>query len=201
MTGRFVAITAMVALMVGSINAQEKKKAGGPPPDMEKGMAAMMQHATPGAAHEVFKSFVGKWKYVGKMWMDPSQKDPQMTMNGKAEYEQIMDGRFLVVHIQGDPPMPFEGRGCYGFDNNEKKYWYAWVDSMTTSLTTAKGTYDAKTKTFTFNSEGFDPMEGKVAKGKETLQLKSNDEIVHTFYKLDSGKEVRMMEITANRAK
>lgn len=199
MTGRFVVITVMVALMVGTLSAQEKKKGGGP--DMEKMMAAMAAHATPGEAHAALKPLVGKWTYVGEMWMDPSDPKPQMTMTGKSEQAMIMDGRFLVTHVTGDPPMPFEGRGCYGFDNNEKKYWYAWIDSMTTSMGTGKGTYDAKAKTFNFSTEGFDPSEGKVCKGRETLQVKSNDEIVHTFYKLANGKEVKTMVVTSKRAK
>ena len=124
-----------------------------------------------------------------------------MTMTGKSEGQTIMDGRFTLMQVQGDASFPFEGRGCYGYDNHKKKYWYGWVDSMTTSLTTAEGTYDARTKTFTFNSEGFDPMEGKVCKGRETIEFKSKDELVHTFYKLDGGKEAKMMEITCKRAK
>jgi hypothetical protein len=200
---RMLALTAVLGLVAGLGLAQDRKgdkKAGGPP-DMEKAMAAMAKHAAPGEAHAAYKPLVGKWTYVGKMWMDPTDPNPGMTMEGKSEIQMIMDGRFCMNHVKGDPPMPFEGRGCYGYDNASKKYWYAWIDSMTTSLTRAEGTYDARTKTFTFTSEGFDPMEGKVVKGKDTMHIKSNDEIIHTFFKMMDGKEVKMMELTCKRAK
>jgi len=202
MNRRMLALSMVFGLVASLGIAQDRKAAEkkGGPPDMEKMMAAMAAHATPGKDHEALKGMVGKWTYVGKMWMDPTDPNPGMTMEGKSNLESIMDGRFVTTHTVGDPPMPFEGRGCYGFDNSTKKYWYVWIDSMSTSLTRGEGTYDPKTKTFTFKSEGFDPMEGKVAKGKDTIAVKDN-EIVHTFYKVIDGKDVRMMEITSKRAK
>lgn len=202
MNRRMLALTLVLGLVAGLSIAQDRKaaekKAG--PPDMEKMMAAMAAHATPGKDHDALKGMVGKWKFVGKMWMDPTDPNPTMTMEGTSEMQSIMDGRFVVLHTMGDPPMPFEGRGCYGFDNSTKKYWYMWIDSMTTSPTRGEGSYDAKTKTFTFKSEGFDPMEGKVAQGKDTITVKG-DELIHTFYKPIDGKDVKMMEITSKRVK
>jgi len=199
MTVRLLAFAAAVALLSGSLTAQEKKAGGAPDQKMQEMMQKMAAHGTPGPAHEALKQLVGKWTYKGKMWMDPAA--PPMEMTGTSERKLIMEGRFLTDHIKGDPPMPFEGMGWSGYDNHSKKYWYTWIDSMTTSVMTAEGTYDAKTKTLTFNSECYDPGEGKVCKGKDVTVFKGNNEIVQTFYKLEGGKEVKMMEITSTRAK
>lgn len=201
---RTLALTAVLCLIAGFSTAQDRKgadkKAGGAPPDMEKMMAAAAAHATPGEAHKALQALVGKWTYVGKMWMDPTDPNPAMTMEGKTESQSMMDGRFVNTHVVGDPAGSFEGRGWYGYDNAKKKYWYVWIDSMSTSSGRGEGTYDAKTKTFSFTSEGFSPMEGKNITGKETITTKDN-EMVHTFFKSVGGKEVRTMEITAKRAK
>lgn len=194
---RVLTLGCCFALMAGLTSGQDKKAGG--PPDMNKMMELMAKHATPGEAHKVFEKLAGNWTYAGKMYMDPSA--PPMDLTGKAERKVIMEGRFLSDHVQGDVPMPFEGRGWSGYDNHKKKYWYVWIDSMSTGTMTAEGSYDPATKTLTFLSEGYDPMEGKVVKGKDVTVIKSNNETHTTYYKLADGKEIKMMEFTYKRAK
>lgn len=193
MAARVVTLLAVFALVVSNVGGDDKKKGE---PDME----AMMKHAAPGDAHKVFDHFAGKWDYKLKYWMDPSQ--PPMEMDGKSDVKVIMDGRFLAENIVGkDSAMPFEGRACAGYCNHKKKYWFTWIDSMTTSLMSGEGTWDPKTKTMTWLSEGFDAMAGGNVKTKEVSKINADGTVHKTFYKLEGGKEIKTMELSYTKAK
>jgi hypothetical protein len=183
--------------------ADDKDKKGGAPPQMSKeeaaAMEAMMKHGTPGDPHKVFERLAGKWEYVGKWWMSPDK--PPMEMHGTSEGKVIMDGRFYTESVKGtDPQFPFEGKGWWGYDNHKKKYVYAWIDSMTTSIATGEGEYDAKSNTLTWHAQMFDPAKGKEVTSKEVTQFKG-DTIVRSFYYVEGGKDVKAMELTIKRAK
>ncbi len=194
MLGRLLTLTAAVLLLVGNLSGDDKKKNA--EPDME----GMMKHATPGDAHKVFDHFVGKWTYKMKFWMDP--KGEPMEMAGTSEGKLLMDGRFYSEHVKSaEGGMPFEGKAWQGYCNHKKKYWYSWIDSMTTSLTTGEGTWDAKTKTLTWNSDMFNAMTGSMEKSKEVTTVNADGTIMKTFYKLEGGKEIKTMELKLTKAK
>lgn len=194
MAMRFLGLTVALLLVAGSLSGDDKKKKG--EPDME----GMMKHATPGDPHKVFEQFAGKWTYKLKYWMDPAGEP--MEMAGTSESKIMMDGRFFGEHTKSsDNNMPFEGRAWQGYCNHKKKYWFSWIDSMTTSLTTGEGTWDPATKTMTWLSEGFDSMAGGNVKMKEVSKVRADGTIHKTFYKLEGGKEVKTMEIEYAKAK
>ncbi|MBX7105477.1 MAG: DUF1579 domain-containing protein [Gemmataceae bacterium] len=195
MSVRILAAVAGLAVLLGYVAADDKKKAG--EPDMQAMMAAMMKHATPGEHHKVYEQMVGKWTYTGKATMGNETAE----LTGKSERKLLMDGRFMHDHVVGDATMPFEGIGISGYDNHTKKYFYVWFDSMSTSMMRGEGDYDSRTKTLTMNAEGYEAAAGAVIKMKDVLTMKSADEIEHTFYKLVNGKEVKTMELHYKRAK
>jgi len=158
-----------------------------------------MKHGTPGEAHKVFEHFAGNWKYTLKYWMDPSA--PPMEMNGTSEGKLMMDGRFFSDHAKNaDAGMPFEGRGWQGYCNKKKKYWFCWIDSMTTSLTTGEGTWDPKAKTMTWLSETYDPMMNAMVKMKEIAKVNSDGSIHKTFFRVEGGKDIKNMELNLTKA-
>ncbi len=67
--------------------------------DQAEMMAKWQAFATPGAEHERLKSKVGKWNVTNKMWVIPDAPDSEST--GTAEYQMIMDGRYLEDHSTG----------------------------------------------------------------------------------------------------
>ncbi|MFL5328642.1 MAG: DUF1579 family protein [Gemmataceae bacterium] len=188
---RMVSFAALI-VAVGTLVADDKKY------DMQAAMTAMMQHGTPGDAHKVFESYAGKWTYTGK-WYMPDGK--AMEMAGTADSKIDMDGRFYSEHVKGnDPKMPFEGKGWWGYDNAKKKYWFCWIDSMTTSLGQGEGTWDKANNTMTWTSEMYDPYEKKNCKMKEVQVVKA-DTIDRTFYRVEGGKDRKEMELHCTRAK
>lgn len=195
MSVRHLALGAVLVALVGTLAADDKKAGKASPDEM---MAAMAKHGAVGEHHKALEQLAGKWKVSGRMWMDPTA-DP-LPFAGSLERKLIMDGRFLSDNLKGDDSFPFEGKGWVGFDNHTKKFTWAWIDSMTTSIGTGDGTYDPATKTFTMSGESFDPSMGRMIKGKEVTQVKG-DTLVSTFYKILDGKEVKVMEITYTKVK
>jgi hypothetical protein len=189
--------TALVALLVLATPALADDKK----PDLAAMMAAWAKHATPGPEHKKLDPLVGSWTYTGKVWMDPAAPPEEFT--GTTDRKWIFDGRFLQDDTTGNIPNtpPFQGIGYTGYDNTLKKYWGFWIDNMTTSLMTSSGTVDASGKVFTNSSEGIDAMTGKPYKGRDVTTIVSADEHTIVMYKLEGGKEIKVMEMTVKRKK
>ena len=197
------AIAICTAAITSQVVSQQDK---GQPTEMSPEQAAMMQKweefMTPGEHHKLLEPKVGKWTAVVKMWMDPNQPEPTVS-DAKAEYKWIMDGRYLLNTTEGDfGGMPFHGQAWEGYDNLKKKFAWVWIDNMGTGFMDAEGTYDAATKTFTYNSMGPDVMSGKYVAGRSTEKWIDNDHFVGDMYGPGpDGKVYKMMEISYTRAK
>jgi hypothetical protein len=197
------ALVAVTAGVTTTVVSQEGKEP--PMPEMTPEQQAMMEkwmaYATPGEQHAILAKKVGKWNIVVKMWEAPDQTPGEST--GSSEFKMAMDGRYLMDHTKGDTPMgPFEGIGCTGFDNLKQKYVTTWIDSMSTGIMYAEGTFDAAAKTFTFHGEMPDPMAGKYVKVRSTEKwIDDNQWVMASFTKGKDGKEFKGMEITYTRAK
>jgi hypothetical protein len=197
------ALVIVTATISTSVVSQEKKN--DQPPAMTPEQMQMMQKweefMTPGPGHERIAFKVGKWEGVIKHWMDPKQ-EPEM-MTGASEYTWIFDGRYLHNKTTGDfQGMPFHGQAWEGYDNLKKKYAWVWIDNMGTGFMNAEGTYDEKTKTFTYTYDHPDLMTGKYVKGRSVERIIDNDHFVGEMYGPGpDGKEFKMMEISYTRVK
>lgn len=172
-----------------------------PRQDEAEMMQKMMAYATPGEHHRVLDHKVGKWDLTVKMYMAPGQ--PPAESKATAEYEWILDGRYLVDHTEGDfGGMPFHGRGMTGYDNLKQKYVATWVDNMGTGIMTAEGTWDAAEKTFRFTAEAPDVMAGKIVQSRSEEILVDDDHWTMRMYMPGpDGEEHMNMEIDYVRVK
>jgi Protein of unknown function (DUF1579) len=166
------------------------------------GPAASQDMPKPGAEHKVLESLVGTWSAKIKFWMDPSQ--PATEMEGIMVRKMFTGGFFLQEDFDGKfMGSDFKGMGLTGFDLVKKKYVGTWVDSMTSTIMTLEGTYDAKSKTFNMTtSDEIDPATGKKQKGRDTLRIMSPDHQVQEMFRTpEGGKETKAMEIHYHRVK
>jgi hypothetical protein len=176
-------------------------------PDMAKMMEMMMEMGKVGENHKLLGSLAGSWTYTAKMFMDPSGK-PQES-KGTATRKAIMDGRYYVADHTGKFKMPgpdgkmqdmnFKGMALEGYDNVKKKFVSSWVDNMSTMIMNSEGTYDAATKTFTYNAE-CEMMPGKITKIREVVKVVDKDHHVFEWYDNMHGPEAKTMEISYTRA-
>jgi hypothetical protein len=198
-----VALAVALAVVAGPVLSGDAKKSkpSKKPAKAEEPFAAMIKYGTPGPEHKTLDALAGSWKARVKFWMDPSQ--PPVESEGTIERKWIMGGRFLEEHFKGDAGgQAFTGLGLVGYDKLKKKYSYAWIDSMTTAISTSDGTYDAAKKTFTFVNEALDPYSGRKTKNRDVTRILSADRHVSEMYKTPSGgKEFKVLEIDYRRKK
>jgi hypothetical protein len=178
-----------------------------PSADMQEMMKVMMEMGKAGENHKLLGNMAGSWTYTAKMFMDPSGK-PQES-KGTATRKAIMDGRYYVAEHTGKFKMPgpdgkmqdmnFKGMSIEGYDNVKKKFVSAWVDNMSTLIMNSEGTYDAATKTFTYNAE-CEMMPGKITKIREVIKVVDKDHHVFEWYDNMHGAEAKTMEISYTRA-
>lgn len=195
----FFALT--LALLVGAtIHAAEKDKKAQADAEMQAMMAKAKEAGTPGAGHEVLKSFEGEWTVTSKSWMKPGDKPQQSA--GTSSFSWVLGGRFLKQDFKGNwGGEDFTGLGYVGYDNVKKEYVSAWMDSMSTGIAQAKGQYDAATKTITDQGSFSCPIKGTVNFRSE-WKILDKDKFSFSMYMPDpSGKEFRSMEMLYKRAK
>lgn len=158
------------------------------------------KYSTPGQHHAFFKDLVGKWKAESKFWM--SAGTAPSTSKGSNTNKLIMDGRFLQSEMKATAMgKPFHGMGTLGYDSLNEQYQSSWIDNMGTSITVAKGTFDAKTKTLTNTGTIADPMTGQKDKWfRDEWKLVSKNEYTYSMFLKDAdGKEFKNLEITYKR--
>ena len=159
-------------------------------------MAEMMKLATPGPQHERFKESAGKWKAVVKSWNGPGE--PTVS-EGVSENQVILGGRYLEQRFTSTMMgQPFEGYGLNGYDNATKRYWFIWVDNMSTGMMSGWGDMDESGKIMTATSTTTGP-DGKPMDMKTVTQFMDDGTQVFTMYGLMGGQEMKMMEITYTR--
>ena len=162
---------------------------------------AMYELMAPGEHHKLLEDKVGKWNMTVKMAetpMGPASESP-----ATSEMKWILDGRFIQDDTHGSfGGMPFTGLGLGGYDNMKKKYVSIWMDSMGTGVMSTEGTYDAKSKTFTYTGEMQDPMQMKMVPVKMVEKVTDKDNWSMTMFTTGpGGKDIQMMEILYKRAK
>jgi hypothetical protein len=151
-------------------------------------------HAEPQKEHQWLQKLVGKWTYETEASMGPGQ--PPSKCQGS---ETVRSLGCLWVLCEGQGEMPGGGAATMimtlGYDPQKKRYVGTWVGSMMTHLWVYDGSLDPSGKVLTLNAEG--PSfagDGKMAKYKDVIELKSDDHRVMTSHLLgDDGKWSQFM--------
>jgi hypothetical protein len=157
--------------------------------------------AKPTAEHKHLAKDVGTWDATVKSWMSGESSEP--TVSKGVEVDKLMPGDlWLLNDFDGEfGGLAFHGHGVTGYDTQKKKYVATWVDSLSTSLMTMEGSYDADKHTVTMYGKGTDPA-GKPYESRSTTKYMGDDERVFTMWiKSDEskGEFMKMMEITYKR--
>jgi hypothetical protein len=169
------------------------------PPSEEEMTAKWMAFATPGDGHQALADRVGRWNGKVTMYM-PGM--PPMESTATSECRWLMDGRYLEDNTSGDfMGMPFQGRGCAGYDNMTGKYCWTWIDNFGTGFMFAEGTYDAATKTFEYHTHGPDVVRGRYVPMRMVERWIDRDRWLWEMYGPDyDGNEMKSMQIEYTRA-
>ncbi len=172
---------------------QMRQNAGG-----EEAMQAWMKAGQPGLPHEFMKNFEGEFDAVNRLWMDPSA--PPMETAASCTNTMIMDGRYLKSDYEGSiMGQPFTGMGLMGFDNNKKLFTNMWIDSMSTGIATALGSFNQEGDTVTFVGAMDEPMTGEMGKSYKQVFRVTEGGYVMEMWEILYGDPLKVMEIEYTR--
>ncbi len=162
--------------------------------DQNEKMKLWKDYMTPSTMHEKMASAVGKWKTHTKMWMYPSQ--PPSEMDGAAEFEMILGGRYLKSTETGMMMnMPFEGMLLEGYDNAKKEFTDIWVDNFGTGTMIMKGTYDSVKNAISLTGSSYDPMSGKDLDYHQLVSMTDSNNMHMELYVVKDGSETKFLEV------
>jgi hypothetical protein len=156
----------------------------------------------PQKEHEWLQKLVGEWTYESECSMEPGK--PPEKFEG-SESVRSLGGLWVLCEGRGE--MPGGGTAtmvmALGYDPQKKQYVGTWVGSMMIYLWVYDGLLDAAEKMLTLNAEGPSCAgDGKFAKYKDVIEVKSDDQRVLTSHMLgDDGKWHAFMRANYRRKK
>ncbi len=162
----------------------------------------MAQLPTASDEHKILRLEQGEWDAAVTMFVGPAGPyDHPVKSTGKESNRMIGDF-WIVSDFSGDfGGMSFTGQGQFGYDANKKKYIGTWIDSLSPSITKMVGSYDADSKTMTYETSGMG-MDGNPSKGKNVVIYEGKDKRTMAMYMAMPGEEkmMKVMEIVYTRA-
>jgi hypothetical protein len=175
-----------------------KQEAPGGMEEMAAMMEAFMKAATPGPQHAQLATWDGRWKLVVKHWMDPNM--PPQESDATSTFKMLMDGRYLMENADGSTPMgPFKGMGITAFDNVSQKFVNVWMDNMGTGIMIARAPA-GDGSVIKYAGKYNNPLGGAETAFRAEMVYTSPDARKYTMWEDRAGKEVKVMEITYERA-
>ncbi len=192
-----------VCCIAGSMLGGCASKKSSPPPDMEAMMQKYMEMNATDHHHAKMAKSAGYWTANSTMWMHPGA-EPQTSV-AQSRIESVMDGRYLIEHMDGNMEMGgqsfnFRGMNIVGYDTFKQKWVNCWFDNYSTGLMVGYGTESADGKTVTYRAEVPDPMTGKLKKMKyEAIDMGENKMIFRMFDTTPDGQEYKHMETVYTR--
>jgi hypothetical protein len=205
---RMGALSAALAFACGAMAAEKpaakaapakETKAAKPAPagnEQKAMMDAMQRMGEVRPEHKQLDYFTGEWKATTTVWMDP--KAPPQKTEGKTHAESKFGGRYVEMQHEGKfQDQPFSGEGLIGFDNMKGKFFSTWIDSMSTGMWLAWGSYDKGSNTYTFHGSMDDPMaQGAQVKVREVIHPTDAKHCTFEWYETrKDGKEAKTMQI------
>ncbi len=154
----------------------------------------------PQKEHEWLQKLVGEWTYESECSVEPGK--PPGKFSG-SETVRSLGGLWILCEGRGE--MPGGGLATtlmtLGYDPKKKQYVGTWVGSMMTHLWIYEGSLDAEEKVLTLSAEGPNCMdEGKTAKYRDVIEIKSPDHRVLTPHMLgDDGEWRPLMTVNYRR--
>jgi len=120
---------------------------------------------------------------------------------GTNKIESVLGGLWNVTHLESSMMgQPFQGIEILGYDPQKKMFVSVWVDSMSTTLSTMEGTYDAETKKLTMKGESVG-QDGEVGEMVNVTEYKGDAMAFTMSMKGPDGGLMPLMTIDYARKK
>ena len=149
----------------------------------------MPMHAEPQKEHQWLQKLVGEWTYETEAAMEPGKPPQKFT---GTESVRSLGGLWMLCEGQGE--MPGGGTATtlmtLGFDPAKKRFVGTFIGSMMTHMWVYEGGLDPTGMVLTLDTEGPSfTAEGKMAKYKDAIEIKSDDHrVLSSSFLGDDGK-------------
>lgn len=185
-----VALASLIAVGLVPALSQEKDKK-----DTGSGIDEWVKANQPNENHKLLEKLAGNWDAEVTVVFDPTQKPEVNKMT--VQREMVLGGRFLFesYDLKGGS-MPHAGRGYIGYNNATKKFQMVHMESMNTALEVTDGSWDEKTRTFSFPTGMKEMMwNGMMTKYSMVTSFVIESDDKHTFSILTKYTEPEKMEV------
>ncbi len=169
-------------------------------PDNAQMQQLWKKYSEPSEHNKKLDAFIGEWEQDVKMWWYPGA-EPQQSKS-TATYKWIMGGRFVQGQYSGDVlEQEFLGMDIVGYDNFRKQYISLWIDNMSTSFMTARGTMNAAGNELQMRGANDDIMTGEKDKPFKTVtRIIDVDTMVYEIHTPGpDGEFFKSLEVTSTR--
>jgi hypothetical protein len=138
--------------------------------------------------HRWLGRLVGEWTWEMEAEAEPGQ--PPITDSGSESVRSL--GVWVIFEAGGTTPQGDDASSIMsiGYDPERGRFQGTFLSSMMTYLWIYEGTLDAAENVLTLNAEGPSyTEEGKMAKYRDTIELRGDDHRVHTssYQRQDGG--------------
>lgn len=168
--------------------------AGAPPAaSEEERFGQYIAKNRPSVEHEIFAGMVGRFAAEVRTWPAPGA-DP-VDYDGLIENQLVLGGRFLQSRYRSDlgEQGVMEGLGLLGYNTFEERYESFWADTFATILPPiSHGHVEKDGRELHFASEGYDPMAGKVVRGRSVVRLEDRRRHSYEMYAIDDDGHERL---------
>jgi hypothetical protein len=153
----------------------------------------------PGEQHHLLERMVGPWDMSIRYWM--TAETPAVVSEGTCERRWVLGNRFVLEEFDGgDLALPFQGLAIYGYDAFEGKYTSAWIDTMSTAITTNLGVCQNECRVIAFTGRHGDPWSGQKRRSRGVTRFVSDNKHVLELHEAGrDGKEFKMLEVVYTR--
>lgn len=156
--------------------------------------------SAPAKELEWLQRLTGEWETELEVFAGPGQ--PPLKVKATETTRQIGQLWTLTEGETKQPAMPYARALVLGYDAAKKKYVGTWVDSNSTHIGRYEGEIDAAGKTLTLVGEMPHPFDGRLAKVREVIEIKSPDQkVVTTALQGDDGNWLTLVTVDARRKK
>jgi hypothetical protein len=187
-------IAARALALAASLGAQDAEK--------EKAMMqAWQKAATPAEGHKRLEALVGTFDAKMRSTVDAS-KPPEDSV-GTSTNTWVLGGRYVEQEYDGEfMGEPYRGIGYTGYDNIQKKYVSAWMDTAGTGIMFLTSAADKSGKTIAGSARIWDPLTEKPLPVESKIIITDNDHYSFELWgKAPNGKLIKLIDIQYTRKK
>ena len=177
--------------------AQSTAKAGNRAP-MAKALESAM---TPGEGQKRLTPLIGTFNVAIKIWVTP--EGPPIETTAASVNSWVLGERYVQMMLNGDAPnAPFSGTGNIGYDNVNKTYQAAWMDTGTTGITLYTGSFGASGKTALLRGSIANALTGKPSPVELRMTIEPDGSHLTQLWGQGKGaKMVKLMELHYTKVK